>query len=181
MPQGGTEASRKLVRMRVDRSTGSTGDIERIRRQVGHDLVMTVGCGGVIEDNDGRILLQRRKDNGLWCIPGGHVEPGEYILDTLRREVMEETGLLVGDAGLFGIYSGPDGHFFYPNGDEVASVQIVLRATVTHNASIRPSDDESTAHAFFSRDDLPAPSDLWIVQRRIVLDWLTGQAEPFLC
>ncbi|HEY8179474.1 MAG TPA: DUF120 domain-containing protein [Candidatus Limnocylindria bacterium] len=54
-------------------------------------------AGAVIQDGHGRIFMQRRSaDRGLfpgaWDIVGGHLEPGEGILEALRREVTEETG-----------------------------------------------------------------------------------------
>ena len=33
--------------------------IGKIREHIGHDLVMTVGCGVLIEDEEGRVLLQK--------------------------------------------------------------------------------------------------------------------------
>jgi len=57
-----------------------------------------VGVGAVIFDNHGRALLIQRgtePHKGRWSIPGGLVELGEPILDALRRELKEETGLLV--------------------------------------------------------------------------------------
>ncbi len=48
----------------------------------------------VLQDN--KILLGRRLSklgNGLWSVSGGHLEPGEEILDCARRELHEETGL----------------------------------------------------------------------------------------
>ena len=57
-----------------------------------------VGVGAVIFDHLGRVLLIQRgtePHKGRWSIPGGLVELGEPILDALRREVQEETGLSV--------------------------------------------------------------------------------------
>ncbi|HKO34298.1 MAG TPA: DUF120 domain-containing protein [Candidatus Limnocylindria bacterium] len=74
-------------------------------------------AGAVIHDGTGRIFMQRRsQDRGLfpgaWDIVGGHVEPGEGILDALRREVTEETGWtlrhVLDDLGVT-TYTGEDG------------------------------------------------------------------------
>lgn len=54
-----------------------------------------VGVGAVI-CGDGKILLIRRANEpgrGLWSIPGGLVEVGERIVDAVKREVKEETGI----------------------------------------------------------------------------------------
>ena len=74
-------------------------------------------AGAVIHDGSGRIFMQRRgPDRGLfpgaWDIVGGHLEPGEGILDALRREVTEETGWalrhVLDDLGVT-TYTGEDG------------------------------------------------------------------------
>lgn len=43
--------------------------------------------------NDVELLAIQRKDNGLWAIPGGMVDPGEEVSRTLGRELTEETGV----------------------------------------------------------------------------------------
>jgi len=56
-----------------------------------------VGVGGVVI-SDGRALLIRRGSPPLerpWSIPGGMLEVGETLLEGVRRELVEETGVEV--------------------------------------------------------------------------------------
>ena len=55
--------------------------------------VPVVSAGGVMVDARGRVLLLRRADEGTWCFPKGHVEPGETLQETAAREIREEGGL----------------------------------------------------------------------------------------
>lgn len=58
---------------------------------------------------DGRIVLVQRRDNRQWSFPGGFVDWGETLTETVHRELTEETGLQVLKMGrLVGIYSAPD-------------------------------------------------------------------------
>lgn len=59
---------------------------------------------GVVVDTAGRVLLQRRQDNGAWEPPGGTLELDERITDGLIREVLEETGIRVEPVVLTGVY-----------------------------------------------------------------------------
>ena len=59
---------------------------------------------------DGKIVLIKRKEEpfqGQYALPGGFVEYGETVEAALRREVLEETGLVVEVTSLVGIYSDP--------------------------------------------------------------------------
>jgi 8-oxo-dGTP diphosphatase len=75
----------------------------------GNALVACVG--GLLYDEEGRILLVRRRNDpgsGLWSVPGGRVEPGETDTQAVIREMAEETGLAVEPGALVGrVQRGP--------------------------------------------------------------------------
>jgi 8-oxo-dGTP diphosphatase len=65
----------------------------------------TVAVGAVVVNDGALLMVQRAQDpgRGLWSIPGGRVERGEYLADALAREVKEETDLDVEIGDLLGI------------------------------------------------------------------------------
>jgi 8-oxo-dGTP diphosphatase len=64
----------------------------------------SVSVAGVVVDGTGRILTIRRHDNGHWEAPGGVLELDESPEDGVRREVAEETGMIVQVDRLTGVY-----------------------------------------------------------------------------
>ena len=83
----------------------------------------------------------RRRDNGLWDVQGGGVEPGEEVSAAARRELREETGLEAGELlQLLGVFSGPDTLHTYPDGNVVAWVT-VLYTCRDWQGTPAPADD----------------------------------------
>ena len=83
-------------------------------------LVLVAACALV--DADGRVLIAQRPPGktmaGLWEFPGGKVEAGERLEDSLIRELEEELGIVVSEACLapltFASHAYPDFHLLMP-------------------------------------------------------------------
>ena len=129
------------------------GYVSELRKLVGTRPLILPGAEVLVFDAQDRLLLTRRSDTGEWAIPGGMMEPGETFDQTARREVEEETGLILGELHLLNIYSGPDFYYRYPHGDEVYNVSAAFVCR-SYTGQLR-TDEESTAIGFFSLDNLP--------------------------
>jgi len=127
--------------------------IKYIRERVGQDRVIVVGAGVLIYE-DGKLLLQRRKDNRRWAIHGGNVDIGEIVEDAAKRELQEETGLIANELKLFGVFSGGNMMYTYPNGDEVYIVGVVYTCN-DFSGELLPQADEVLELKWFDIDDLP--------------------------
>ncbi|MFZ5856637.1 MAG: NUDIX hydrolase [Chloroflexota bacterium] len=104
----------------------------QLRQLIGHRPILMVGAAILIVDEADRLLMLKRSDSGCWGLPGGATEPGEVVEEAARRETREEAGIDVGEMSLFGVFSGPELFYKYPNGDEVYNVTIVYLARVWH-------------------------------------------------
>ena len=92
---------------------------------------------------DGRIVLIRRRDNGLWALPGGMVDWGEDISTTVRRELAEETGLeLMKIRRLVGVYSAPD------RDPRIHSICVLVEAEVQGDMQVYDTLEVSEVQAF---------------------------------
>jgi ADP-ribose pyrophosphatase YjhB (NUDIX family) len=127
--------------------------IKRIREAVGSDLILVPAVSSLVLDDDGRVLLVYELDQDAWSTPGGSVDVDERPEDAARREVLEETGFEIRLDGIITVLGGPEFRTHYKNGDEVAYVATVYRATVISGAA-RPDADEVTAVEWFTRDAL---------------------------
>ena len=131
-----------------------SGYIMDLRKIVGHRPLLQVGASVILEDKQGRVLLQKRTDNHCWGYPGGSTELDERVEDAAARELFEETGLTAKHLELFGVFSGKELHYVYPNGDEVSNVDIVFLCR-DYSGSLRLDAEESEDLSFFEAGQLP--------------------------
>lgn len=131
----------------------------------------------LIEDEKGRLLLDRRADSPVWAVIGGALENDETFIEGLRREVREETGLVITEYEFFGTFSDPGRVVAYPDGNIFQIASLVYRVKVDDVAGLRPSS-ESTDLRFFARAELP-PDDLAATHRPILRRYLGRESPPF--
>lgn len=134
--------------------------------------------GAIIKDIYGRILLQKRSDYGDWGLPGGGMEAGETIEETMIREVKEETGLDVERYELFSIYTGARMKYTYPDGNEVVFVMFLFQVEVDLDGKLaadgqsliyRDKDNESLQLIFRNIEEIAIDS-INAVQRPVFID-----------
>jgi 8-oxo-dGTP diphosphatase len=114
-------------------------------------------CANAIVVEDGKVLLTRRAQapwHGAWCSPGGFCELGEHPIETVEREVYEETGYRVAVTGYIGVWV--DRYADEPSADDTIINVAYYVAAPAGEAAGAPDDVEVSEVAWFAWDDLPA-------------------------
>ena len=135
--------------------------IKTIREKIGHDTLIAVGAG-VFVYKDGKVLMQKRKDNSCWALHGGSVEIGEKVEDAAKRELFEETGLTANSLELLGVFSGENMIYTYPNGDKVYIVSLIYICR-DFSGELLPEAKEVSKLKWFDIGNLPkdiSPPDI---------------------
>lgn len=128
----------------------------RLRKYVGHDLLVSPGAQVLVLDGSGQALFQRRSDTLEWALPAGACEPGDSFRRTAVKELLEETGLAVEESDLtpFASISDPTVHIVrYPNGDVVHAFALCFWV-LAPSACVHGSDGEACE---FTWSDLGLP------------------------
>lgn len=119
----------------------------------------------IVRDN--KILLIKRgaepfKD--FWALPGGYVEWDETVEETVKREVAEETGLVVKSLEMIGVYSNPDRH---PK--QCIDVAFAVEGLPAEEAEGITAGDDAVEIGWFDVDNLPP---LAFDHEKIIKDYL---------
>ncbi len=106
----------------------------------------------VVTDDDGKVLLHRRRDNEQWTIPGGTMEIGESIGECAARETKEETGLEIEPEYVVGVYSNP--HHVHAFSDGMVRQQFTVCIACKLVGGELIASDESYEVGFFSIEEI---------------------------
>lgn len=123
---------------------------------IGTTKIVLPGVRALIVNPQGDLLLEKQTLFGSWALPHGCVDVGESVLDALKREVKEETGLSVIHAEPFGVYTDPKYSVTYPNGDQVQTFTVAFLVK-QWSGDLAVDGDEVAQLGFFPLDDLPQP------------------------
>lgn len=128
---------------------------------------LTVGVRALVLDQDTRVFLVRHSYVAGWHLPGGGVEPGETLLDALKRELAEEGNIeLTGPPALHGVFFQNR----YSNRDHVA----VYLVRSFRQTSPPVANREIVETGFFPVDALPQGTSA--ATRARIAELLHGEA-----
>ena len=126
-----------------------------------------LGAAGVIQNKDGQILLVKHNYGELnWELPGGFAELNESIVETAKREIYEETGLIATPKRTTGIYYDP----------EIDMLHFVFLFETRDPGKESKSNSEISEFSYFSMNQLPKPINDFTILR--IKDALSGNIQP---
>lgn len=132
----------------------------------------------VIFNQQGQVLLQRRKDVNRWGIISGHVEFGESVAEAVLREIREETDFHATITRFIGIYSSPHSQTYQYSDRTVQYVTSYFEATLHGEIVPGFANAETAELKYFPVDALP--EDLAQVNPYWLRDALAPQHGPYM-
>ncbi len=119
------------------------------------------------DDGDRILMVHAINFKGTFFgLVAGFVETGETLEECVRREVMEETGLTIKNIKYFGSQPWP-----YPSG-------IMIAFTADYESGeLRLQKEELNKGGWFTRENVPELSGKMSIGRKLIDDWLSGNAD----
>ena len=128
--------------------------LKELRKKTGHMPLLLAHSVVVLFNEQGQVLLEKRRDDGFYDFPGGGIDLKESAEEAARRELLEETGLIADDLELFKVYSGEVTHYVYFNGDEIYGVDLVYLCYKYHG-EMKPQKEEVSELEFCDLNNMP--------------------------
>ncbi|MFI9331547.1 NUDIX hydrolase [Kitasatospora sp. NPDC052868] len=126
--------------------------LAELRSLVGTRPLWLSSVVAAVFDDEGRVLLAQRTDDGRWALPGGILDPAEQPADGVVRECLEETGVIAVPELLASVDVSPE--VVYRNGDVTQYLNLTFRCRAV-GGEARVNDEESLAVGWYALDALP--------------------------
>lgn len=128
------------------------------------DLTDHDGVAVVIRDERGWILMQKHIKYDVWTIPGGKVDPDDTLVDTVEKEMFEETGLYITEC-----IQIKDKAFVYIKNDVTVNMHMyIFEALAYHGTMENREPHKHSAQMFVEmvdiafNDNLSDATKLWM-------------------
>ena len=142
------------------------------------EQIITSAVSAIIFNEEGKVLLQKRKDVAKWCIISGHVEFGETIQAAVLREIEEETNTKADILRLIGVYSSPASQTYHYNGRTVQYITSYFEARLAGVIDPNFSNNETQELRFFKPSEIP--SELALINPNWLTDALNKEEMVFV-
>ena len=140
--------------------------IKKVRKIIGHEPMLLPHAIVVVFDNEGKVLIETRADDGYLDFPGGTIDIGEEVEAAAKRELFEETGIIADGLKLFNIYSGEITKYKYFNEDVIYGIDIVYLCYKYHG-ELKAQPEEVSELRFMKLDDIKgklSPRNIQIIK-----------------
>ena len=140
--------------------------IKKVRKIIGHEPMLLPHAIVVVFDNEGKVLIETRADDGYLDFPGGTIDIGEEVEAAAKRELLEETGIIADELKLFNIYSGEITKYQYFNEDIIYGIDIVYLCYKFHG-ELKAQPEEVSELRFMKLDDIKgklSPRNIQIIE-----------------
>ena len=139
--------------------------------------ILPAVAAAIFNDN-GEVLLQKRKDVNKWCVISGHVEFGETIEAAILREIEEETNSKAAIVRFIGIYSSPGSQTYVYKDRTVQYITSYFEARLTNTINPDFSNNETQELKFFKPENIP--DDLALINTNWLADALNREEKVFI-
>lgn len=144
------------------------GYVEDLRLLIGNKAINLVATAVVVVNEVNEILLQKRREPyGSWGLPGGLIELGESTELAGKREVFEETGIIVEDLRLIGVFSGEEDNYIKLKNNDEYYVVLITYYTKCFTGTLCADGDETLECKFFDISKIP---DKLLERHKAVID-----------
>ena len=143
-----------------------------------HQQQILPAVAAIIFNDQGEVLLQKRRDTNQWCVISGHVEFGETVEAAVLREIEEETAIQASIVRFIGVYSSPDSQTYHYQDKSIQYITTYFEARLDKEIQPHFSNNETKELRFFAAGTIPA--DLALLNAHWLTDALSEKGMVFV-